>query len=244
MDRWKEIERLYFEALGRAPEEREGFLQTACEEDETLFKEVSSLLNTLPEVGDFLEKPVLNEATERVSESQAARSSGVPPGSSQVPGLVEQGGMGDATEARDLRLGRTGVLKTLQRAPWWMVVVAGSYIATYALIFYLVIWGPAQLKGIVATFEDEAMVIRSLAVDSEAAKGGLAAGDRVLSIDGRPMRGPGDWTAATGNWEAGRPHRWLVSRGADRVSLEVVPLHPTVRGRLGRRLRPIFDSFA
>src|SRR4030095_10817653 len=27
-----------------------------------------------------------------------------------------------------------------------------SYIATYALIFYLVIWGPAQLKGIVATF--------------------------------------------------------------------------------------------
>jgi tRNA A-37 threonylcarbamoyl transferase component Bud32 len=114
-----------------------------------------------------------------------------------------------------------------------MVVVAGSYIATYALIFYLVIWGPAQLKGIVATFEGEAMVIRSLAVDSEAAKGGLRAGDRVLSIDGRPMRGPGDWTAATGNWEAGRPHRWLVSRGADRVSLEVVPLHPTVRGRLG-----------
>jgi hypothetical protein len=176
MDRWKEIERLYFEALGRTPEEREGFLQTACEEDETLFKEVSSLLNTLPEVGDFLEKPVLNEATERVSESQAVRSSGPPPGSSQVPGLVEQGGMG---------LGRTGVLRALQRAPWWMVVVAGSYIATYALIFYLVIWGPAQLKGIVATFEDEAMVIRSLAVDSEAAKGGLGAGDRVLSIDGR-----------------------------------------------------------
>jgi hypothetical protein len=108
MDRWKEIERLYFEALGRAPEEREGFLQTACEEDETLFKEVSSLLNTLPEVGDFLEKPVLNEATERVSESQAARSSGVLPGSSQAPGLVEQGGMGDASKARDLRRERTG----------------------------------------------------------------------------------------------------------------------------------------
>jgi hypothetical protein len=52
-----------------------------------------------------------------------------------------------------------------------------SYIATYALIFYLVIWGPAQLKGIVATFEDEAMVIRSLAVDSEAAKA-----DWVLAI--------------------------------------------------------------
>ncbi len=232
MHSWKEIERLYFEALGRAPEEREGFLQTACKGNETLFEEVSSLLNTLPEVGDFLEKPALNEATERVSESQAARSSVPQPGSSQVAGLVERSGKGDATEAHHLRLERTGMLKTLQRDQWWMVIVTGWYFATFVLIFWLVIWGPAQLKGIVATFEDGAMVIRSLAVDSEAAKGVLAAGDRVLSIDGRPMRGPGDWTAATGNWEAGRPHRWLVSRGADRVSLEVVPFHPTVRGRL------------
>src|SRR5262245_40735787 len=136
MDRWKEIERLYFEARGRAPEEREEFLQTACQGDETLFKEVSSLLNTLPEVGDFLEKPGLNEATERVSESQAAKLSRPPPGSFQVPGLVEQDGKRDATEGRDLRLERTGVLKTLRRAPWWVVVVSASFVGLHALIPY------------------------------------------------------------------------------------------------------------
>ncbi len=57
MDRWKEIDRLYFQARALAPEERERFLKKACQGDEALFQEVSSLLNTLPEVKDFLGNP-------------------------------------------------------------------------------------------------------------------------------------------------------------------------------------------
>lgn len=232
MDKWKEIERLYFEALGRAPEEREGFLQTACEEDETLFKEVSSLLNTLPEVGDFLEKPVLNEATERVSESQAARSSGVLPGSSQVPGLVEQGGMGDATEARDPRLGRTGVLRTLQRAPWWMVIVAASFLGLHVFIPYLVIWGPADPEGLQATFEFGAMRIRAVASNSPFTEAGLQAGDRVLTLSGQPVRNSHDWAAVLANQEVGRPQSWKILRGEKSLEIEMIPKRATWQNRL------------
>ncbi len=119
-----------------------------------------------------------------------------------------------------------------QRPPWWIYIIAACQVATLALIFYLLIWGPAELKGLVATFEDGAMVIESVAEDSEAARGGLVPGDRVLSIDDRPMNGPGDWTAATANWEPERPHDWQVSRATGPVTLEIVPLDASVRSRL------------
>jgi serine/threonine-protein kinase len=76
------------------------------------------------------------------------------------------------------------------------------------------------------------MEIRSLTPDSQFAKGGLRAGDRVLTIDGQPMRVPRDWTAATGNMQVGRPQVWLVSRQGENVRLEVT--YP--RGRILQRL--------
>src|SRR5216117_2282194 len=76
------------------------------------------------------------------------------------------------------------------------------------------------------------MVIRSVSPDSLAAKFGLRAGDRVLSIEGWPMGRAPDWTAATGDWEVGRVHRWLVSRHGSPLNLEVVPARLTFAGRL------------
>src|SRR5262245_29260573 len=99
------------------------------------------------------------------------------------------------------------------RPTWWMYVIGSSYVLTFGLIIYLLIWGPIELRGIVATFDDGTMLIRSVAADSQAAKGGLLAGDRVLSIDDVPMRAVRDWNVATGNLQAVRPHRWLIARG-------------------------------
>jgi hypothetical protein len=76
------------------------------------------------------------------------------------------------------------------------------------------------------------MVIQSVVLDSQVGKGGLRAGDRVVMIDGRPIRIVRDWTEATGNLQVGVAQRWIVTRGADRVTLEIVPAPSGVRSRL------------
>lgn len=122
--------------------------------------------------------------------------------------------------------------QTPRWTPWWMVVIGASYIVTLGMIIYLLIWGPAELRGFVASFSGEAMVVGSVDEDSQVAKGGLREGDRVLTIDGRPVRNARDWTEVTGNLQAGRPQQWLVSRGSDRVTLEIVPAGVTLQSKL------------
>jgi tRNA A-37 threonylcarbamoyl transferase component Bud32 len=113
-----------------------------------------------------------------------------------------------------------------------MYVVATSYAVMFGFVFYQTIRGPAELRGFAATFADGAMRIRSVEGDSPEWNGGLRAGDRVATIDDRPIRAVGDWVAATANLELGRAQRWLVARGEDRVSLEIYPLRASVRSRL------------
>ena len=43
-ERWQEIERLYYAALEREPDERAAFLESICEGDESLRREVASLV--------------------------------------------------------------------------------------------------------------------------------------------------------------------------------------------------------
>jgi eukaryotic-like serine/threonine-protein kinase len=109
------------------------------------------------------------------------------------------------------------------RIPWWMAVIGLSYAITYGFIFYLIFWGPASLRGFVSTFSGDAMVIRSVAADSQVAAGGLRAGDRVVMIDNRSVRRVRDWTEVTGNLQIFRPQRWEVVRGGERVTLQIVP---------------------
>src|SRR5262245_19114359 len=115
---------------------------------------------------------------------------------------------------------------------WWMSVMVVSFLTTYAFIIYLSIWGPAELKGIFTTFTDGAMLVRSVDANSQPGKGGLQAGDRVVSIDDRSIRAASDWTAATGTWESGKAHRWTVLRGQDRLTLSITALPATLEGRL------------
>src|SRR5215510_9253224 len=118
------------------------------------------------------------------------------------------------------------------RLNWWMSVIVVSFLTTYVFIAYLVIWGPAEFQGLVTAFTDGAMLVRSVDANSQAGKGGLQAGDRVVSIDDRNIRVASDWTAATGVWESGKAHRWTVLRGQDRLTLEIIALPATLKGRL------------
>ncbi len=45
-DRWKQVENLLQAVLERPPEERDGFLRSACAGDEALEREVRSLISS------------------------------------------------------------------------------------------------------------------------------------------------------------------------------------------------------
>jgi eukaryotic-like serine/threonine-protein kinase len=58
-DRWREIERLFHEALARPPAERAAFLEKACAGDDELRREVESLAKSDDDAGSFIEHPAL-----------------------------------------------------------------------------------------------------------------------------------------------------------------------------------------
>jgi serine/threonine-protein kinase len=113
-----------------------------------------------------------------------------------------------------------------------MCALAASYALTFGLILYLLVQGPAELRGFAATFHGGAMTVRSVEAGSPEADGGLRAGDHVVTIDDRPIHTVRDWIAATANVQVGRPHRWMVARGDDRVGLQIHPAGASIRGRL------------
>src|SRR5262245_37839650 len=119
-----------------------------------------------------------------------------------------------------------------RRFPWWMYVVGLSYLITLGVILYLIFLGPAELQGFNAAFTGDAMLIRSVQPDSHVARNGLRAGDRVLAIDDKAMAVPRAWTETTGNFQVGRPQRWMVVRGNDRLILEIAPEPSTFQSRL------------
>jgi tRNA A-37 threonylcarbamoyl transferase component Bud32 len=122
--------------------------------------------------------------------------------------------------------------KSARRPAWWMYVVAASYAVTFGLILYQIVWGPAELRGFAAAFTEGTMMIRSVTAGSPESNGGLRPGDRVVAIDDQPVRAVRDWIAATGNLQVGRPQRWVVARGEDRLSLEIHPVGVSIRSKL------------
>jgi hypothetical protein len=113
-----------------------------------------------------------------------------------------------------------------------MYLVGASYLALLALIPYLVVCGPADLLGLTADYEGGAMVLRSVDRHSLLGRSGLQAGDRVLAVDGRPMRLGRDWTLLNANLEVGRAQRWEILRGRERLALTVTPERASWRNRV------------
>jgi serine/threonine protein kinase/TolB-like protein/Flp pilus assembly protein TadD len=108
-ERWQQIERLYHAALERSADEREAFLESACPGDESLRREVASLVAAGDRIGSFLEHPTDALAT----ESPRPPPIGQMLGHYRVLSLLGRGGMGEVYLGEDTTLGRKVAVKVL-----------------------------------------------------------------------------------------------------------------------------------
>jgi eukaryotic-like serine/threonine-protein kinase len=114
-DRWLEVETLYHGALARDESERAAFLREACSGDETLQREVESLLAYAIGAQTFMDKPALALIAPAVlpTDKMTMSLAGQRLGPYEIGALIGSGGMGDVYRARDTKLGRDVAIKIL-----------------------------------------------------------------------------------------------------------------------------------
>src|SRR5262249_4018210 len=112
-ERHQQIGKFYHDALGLEEDQRATFLDQVCAGDESLRREVESLLAAHDEGEDFLNAPAPEVAAELITERRDSTIAGRQLGHYQVLYRLGAGGMGEVYLAKDAMLGRKVALKLL-----------------------------------------------------------------------------------------------------------------------------------
>ena len=108
MERWRQIESLFQEALQRDPAERDAWLREACHGDAGLQREVASLLANHNETTGALWAAA---AAAQLIDAHASLKAGQRLGPYEILSAIGAGGMGEVYKARDTRLKRDVAIK-------------------------------------------------------------------------------------------------------------------------------------
>jgi tRNA A-37 threonylcarbamoyl transferase component Bud32 len=107
-----------------------------------------------------------------------------------------------------------------RRAPWWLYVVAASYLVYFFLHTYIALRGP-EISGFGPAYSADGMHVAAVSPGSPAERGGLRAGDRIVAINGQPIRNQLDWYAARANFEVGKAIVYTLERDGQTRSTAV-----------------------
>ena len=121
-DRWHEIESIYHSALDHHPAQRTIYLQEACGGDESLLRDVQSLLDEPQSAARFLESDALDIAAKALAESDTLPEESVQVahelpsviGRYKVIRLLGEGGMATVYEAEQDQPRRVVALKVIK----------------------------------------------------------------------------------------------------------------------------------
>src|SRR6266496_2843833 len=111
--RLQTVEEIFHAALDREPDDVARFVDTACEGDELLRREVKALLASYQRAGSFIETSTVGITTRVIDNGQADLLVGRTIGHYKLSERIGTGGMGEVYLATDMTAGRKAALKLL-----------------------------------------------------------------------------------------------------------------------------------
>jgi TolB-like protein/cytochrome c-type biogenesis protein CcmH/NrfG len=111
--RFQTIEEIFLAALEQEPDQVSAFLDTACEGDAVLRREVEALLASDQRAGRFIETSSVGLATKVIQNQHADSLVGRTIGHYKISESIGTGGMGEVYLATDITAGRKAALKLL-----------------------------------------------------------------------------------------------------------------------------------